>query len=67
MLQPVSVVLILVGGILWYSKANKIKDAMEEEDEVPGLPGDPEGTTSGSSSASIILTCNVLSNTVSGV
>lgn len=67
MLQYVSVVLILVGGILWYSKANKIKDAMEEEDDVPGLPGDPEVKTSGSTSASVILTCHVLSNTVSGV
>lgn len=67
-LQYVSVVLILVGDILWYSKANKIKDAVEENgDDVPGLPGDPEVTTSRSTSASVILTCHVLSNTVSGV
>lgn len=68
MLQYISVVLILVGDILWYRKANKIKDAMEEDgDDVPGLPGDPEVKTSGSTSASVILTCHVLSNTVFGV
>lgn len=42
---------------------------MQEEDggDVPDLPGDPRVRTSGSTSASVTLTCHILSNTVSGV
>lgn len=39
----------------------------EDGDDAPDLPGDPRVRTSGSTPASVTLTCHVLSNTISGV